>query len=440
MFHIILFASLHGTSFLNFFRYSPRKRAKIGAYACLHGAAAAARHFSNKMGTSVSESTIKSIEICYKEELRKQRAGTGSSVVKSLPEKKRGRTLLLGDELDKKLQLYLRRIREDGGLVTAGVAIAAARGLLMAEHRNRLVENGGHIKLNRHWAYGFFQRMGFVQRKPTTAKSKFIVENFAAKKKEFLDDLVTTVEMEEIPAKLILNWDQTGIRLVPSSTWTMEQRGIKRVEMVGQNDKRRITAVFCGSIQGDFLPVQVIYKGKTMRCHPHFEFPPGWHVTHSPKHWSTETTMLQYIEHIIEPYVRTVRDMLYTVTTPGVIIMDNFKGQVTEKVSSLLEKHHLHVCLLPANTTDLQQPMDISVNKPVKSFLKEQFSMWYSEQLFKQFEDQSDVPLDDVTLNPVDLSLANVKNIGAKWLVEAAKYIANNPQFIVNGFVRAGIC
>jgi len=35
---------------------------------------------------------------------------------------------LLGDKLDKKLQLYLRRIRDDGGPVTAGIAIAAARG------------------------------------------------------------------------------------------------------------------------------------------------------------------------------------------------------------------------------------------------------------------------------------------------------------------------
>ena len=50
------------------------------------------------------------------------------------------------------------------------------------------------------------------------------------------------------------------------------------------------------------------------------------------------------------------------------------------------------------------------------------------------------MPLDDVTLNPVDLSLANMKNIGAKWLVEATKYIADNPQFIVNGFVCARIC
>ena len=78
--------------------------------------------------------------------------------------------------------------------------------------------------------------------------------------------------------------------------------------------------------------------------------------------------------------------------------MDNFKGQVTKNISS----YHLHVCLLPANITDLLQPMDISVNKPARIFLKKLFSTWYSEQLFKQFEDQSDL---QVTLNPVDLSL-----------------------------------
>ena len=52
--------------------------------------------------------------------------------------------------------------------------------------------------------------------------------------------------------------------------------------------------------------------------------------------------------------------------TPGLIIMDNFKGQLTEKVNDLLEENHLHVCLLPLNTTDLLQPMDISVNKASK--------------------------------------------------------------------------
>ena len=52
----------------------------------------------------------------------------------------------------------------------------------------------------------------------------------------------------------------------------MERRGERCVEMVGVNDKRQITAVFCGSAAGEFLPIQLIYTGKTDRCHPRYHF------------------------------------------------------------------------------------------------------------------------------------------------------------------------
>ena len=190
--------------------------------------------------------------------------------------------------------------------MSARITMAAARGILLKCNRAKLAEFGGHVEINRQWAHSLLKRMKFVQRKATTSKSKETQAQFAELKKSFLRDVVATVTMEEVPPELILNWDQTGIKIVPCSTWTMDQCGAKRVEMVGANDKRQITAVFCGNLLGDFLPIQVIYKGKTARCHPRFEFPPGWHITHSPKHWSTEQTMVEYVEHIILPYVEKV--------------------------------------------------------------------------------------------------------------------------------------
>ena len=85
--------------------------------------------------------------------------------------------------------------------------------------------------------------MKFVQRRATTARSKYSDKNFAAVKLVFLQDVVTVVKMEEVPPVLVLNWDQTGIKLVPASSWTMERQGAQRVEMMGVNDKRQITAV-----------------------------------------------------------------------------------------------------------------------------------------------------------------------------------------------------
>lgn len=136
--------------------------------------------------------------------------------------------------------------------------------------------------------------MKLVQSRPPLLRANNAPMDFAQLKKSFLADVVATITMEEIPAELILNWDQTGIKIVPSSTWTMEQKGANRVK-VGVNDKCQNTAIFCGTLTGDFLPVQLVYKGKTPCYHPHFGFLSGWHITHSPKYWSTEQTMLQYI-------------------------------------------------------------------------------------------------------------------------------------------------
>ena len=148
--------------------------------------------------------------------------------------------------------------------------------------------------------------------------------------------------------------------------------------------------------------------------------------------------MLQYIEHLIIPHVEKVREMLDE-DKPALVIMDNFKGQVTKSVISLLDAHNIYTCLLPPNTTDRLQPLDIAVNKPAKEYIKKQFKTWYSEQVIKQLEGHDINELETIQLQPIDLHLTALKEIGAKWLVDMAMYIGNNPQFIVNGFVRSGI-
>ena len=116
--------------------------------------------------------------------------------------------------------------------------------------------------------------------------------------------------------------------------------------------------------------------------------------------------------------------------------MDNFKGQITPRVLDLLDAHNIHHVLLPSNTTDKLQPLDIAVNKPAKQFMRNKFDHWYTEQIFEQLQGRN---TEEVELLPVDLSLPVLKEMGAKWIVEMFEYISNNPQFMVNGFLKAGI-
>ena len=110
--------------------------------------------------------------MAYLENAKRRRSADSDDEVTDLPAKKRGRPLLLGD-LDAKVQQYLQKVREGGGIASAAIAVAASRAIVADYDRSMLCEFGGHIDMGRHWAYGLLDRMKFVRRNATTAKSKF---------------------------------------------------------------------------------------------------------------------------------------------------------------------------------------------------------------------------------------------------------------------------
>lgn len=274
--------------------------------------------------------------------------------------------------------------------------------------------------------------MNFVKRRGSST-AKLSVANFEAVKEQFIIDVNAVVEMEDIPPQLVFNWDQTGISIVPGLSWTMEAKGSKRVEIVGMGDKRQITAVYCGAMSGEFLPAQRIYQGKTTACLPRHKFPSDWHVTYTPNHWSNEDTMMEYIKSIILPYVeRKRKELELSPDQPALAIFDVFKGQQTESVLKLLNENNVLVVCVPANCTDRLQPMDLSINKSVKEFMRRKFREWYSEQVQRQLSEGEEI-------SPVDLRLSTMKPLGARWLVSLYDYLTENNSIVVNGFKAAGL-
>ena len=51
----------------------------------------------------------------------------------------------------------------------------------------------------------------------------------------------------------------------------------------GKGKQKQIIGTFTVSADGEFLPLQLIYAGKTDRYHPNgIDFPEGFNVTHTP--------------------------------------------------------------------------------------------------------------------------------------------------------------
>ena len=71
----------------------------------------------------------------------------------------------------------------------------------------------------------------------TQTKAKLSPAQIAEQKMLYLSHVKGMVDVHLIPPELVINWDQSGIQLLPTSNWTMEQEGAERVEIIALNDK-----------------------------------------------------------------------------------------------------------------------------------------------------------------------------------------------------------
>ncbi len=79
--------------------------------------------------------------------------------VTKLPEKRRGRPLLLEEELDRQVQAYITALRSNKAVVNTAIVMSCAEGIVRSKNSNLLFSNGGHIALTKDWAKSILHRM-----------------------------------------------------------------------------------------------------------------------------------------------------------------------------------------------------------------------------------------------------------------------------------------
>ena len=90
----------------------------------------------------------------------------------------------------------------------------------------------------------------------------------------------------------------------------MEKKGVKNVPISGIDDKRSITALFSIILEEKFLPMQMIYEGKTMLSLPKIKFPERVSLSVNESHYSNEKESFKLLEEIILFYIKRTRESL----------------------------------------------------------------------------------------------------------------------------------
>ena len=206
-------ASKRNRTSSSYHEYDAETRAKISKYACDHGVAKAVRHFTEELGHPINKSTIQSMQLKFKQQLKI--VGDRDAIV-ALEKNARGRPLLLGKEIDGLVIKYIRAVRDAGGLVNRKTTIATALGITRTVQPALPPENGGSLCVGRTWTESVLARAGFVKRKGTKAAKK-LPDNFQHVKEDFLHRIKATVEEHDIPSCMVVNLDETALPIIPVS-------------------------------------------------------------------------------------------------------------------------------------------------------------------------------------------------------------------------------
>ncbi len=91
----------------------------------------------------------------YKKELYTRKKQGKEMNVTKIVSKKRGRPLILGEELDKQVHMYVRTLGSNGCPINTAIVMATALGIVKSHNSNLLRCHGGHIDINKHWGKKF---------------------------------------------------------------------------------------------------------------------------------------------------------------------------------------------------------------------------------------------------------------------------------------------
>ena len=245
-------------------QYSAEQRAKIGKFALENGNEKARKHFIVQF-PNLKESTIRNYKKAYKQLLDHQRKEHQPQPVTKIPAKPRGRPPILL-ELDEKLIKFLRAVRVKGGVVNIHVVRATAKALIESNP-----SSSSHLQnfdMPRSWVQSIYRRMGYKKRAGTTARPPVPQGLYDESRRDYLGDIDRKIKQHKIPPELVFNSDQTPSSYVSVGKSTMTTQGSKSVPIVGLSDKRSITLNFIATLSNEFLPMQVIYSGKTKASLP----------------------------------------------------------------------------------------------------------------------------------------------------------------------------
>lgn len=331
---------------------------------------------------------------------------------------------------EQEIKRHLQALRDRGAIVGILVIKLVAQAVLKKHAPDLLKE----LQLSTTWCSQLAaEMMGWSWRSSTTAASK-LPNDWRMRGIEMAKRISYNVQLYKVHPSLIVNMDQTGVRLVAADNKTYDAKNTKSVKVIGNDDKRQITACIASSADGDLLPLQLIFEGKTKLCEPketEESKAARVHITHSDNHWSSQATMQQWVTEVLMPYAdRCILQHNRPTDDHIVLVLDVWSVHISQEFRDWIKQQHprIHLVYVPPNCTSELQVADVILQRPFKAGIRQEFNNWAAGIISEQLEAE-----DLIGLTP-HLKMSIIKPLVLEWCLHSWNKMQAGRQYIKMGW------
>ena len=227
------------------------------------------------------------------------------------------------------------------------------------------------------WLYGFLRRWSdrLATIKPRgldSGRAKNTTSEIVATYFDTLGDVMSKYDFHSNPQR-IYNVDETGLQPEHRPPNVIAAKGSKPPAITSPRSTT-VTVIGCANASGHSTPPFYIFKGKRHNADLMNGTAPGAKYTMSDSGWSNTDVFQQYIEEQFLPNVCGKP----TSQQPILLLLD---GHTSRSIIEWARSHNIILQVLPAHTSHVLQPLDVSVFGPFKAFYNKECAFYMKRNL-----------------------------------------------------------
>jgi hypothetical protein len=320
-----------------------------------------------------------------------------------------GRQLSYPREVDENILCWILQRRD--------LHLPVQRGSICQYAKSLILPHNPHFSASVGWLQKFMIRHSLSLRRATSIQQKLPAQ-LQKKAEIFLQELTAIRKHHHFSDDRILNMDETPLWFDMPNNYTVAKKGDRQVRIRGTgSDKRRISVVLTATASGTMLKPLIIFKGKTARSIKGVQVPSTVAVAYQKKGYMGTMTMMLWIKQVLSKHTELRHHLL---------VFDAFSAHLTDEVTAMLAGKNIQTAVIPGGCTSKIQPLDVSLNKPFKAIVKQQWEQYMHENA------------DTATTSNGKISPPTKSNL-VGWVHEANNHLNGQKDAIVKAFKVCGI-